>query len=240
MRFKVKKIVSFWPVIVLLLVSSLLFLTNYKSGTWLIGWDSTQPELNFGISFSRNISAIWQEYRGLGLLDGMAHAVNIVHTFFLYLLSLVFPLNMVRYVFVFLMYAVGGVGVYFLTLKLLGGKINTPKRLASLAGSFFYLLNPATIQMFYTPLETFVIHFAFLQWLFLSFINFLDSGKRKDLLIFFVVNLLAVSQSHVPTVFIVYTLGLVAISVVYLFDHLPSKIKRLLAGFLVVFVAVVL
>ncbi|MFC1710190.1 hypothetical protein ACFL0F_00835 [Patescibacteria group bacterium] len=235
MKLKVKSLASFWPVVIISLVSLVLFLTNYKSGTWLIGWDSTQPEFNLGINLSRNIGAIWQEYRGLGLFDGMAHASNIVHTVYVYLLSLILPLSMVRYAFVFLTHAIGGVGVYYLIQKLIGGKKSNTKRFVSLAGSLFYLLNPATIQMFYTPLETFIIHFAFLPWLYLTFINYLDSGKRKDLLAFFIVNLLAVSQSHVPTVFIVYAVGLCAISFVYLFNHFPSKLKRILAGFLTVF-----
>src|SRR3989304_879402 len=163
------------PIGAVLLVEILLFKSNYVPGTWLTGWDSTQPELNISEHFSRNFGAVWQEYRGLGVLDGMGHAPNLVPpTYFL---------------------------VFF--IKKRGEPIKT--LVASIA-SVFYLFNPATIQMFYAPLELFIIHFGFLPWLFLVLVNYLDSGKKKDLLTLFLVNLLAVSQAHVPTIFIVYAL----------------------------------
>ncbi|MBI3282964.1 hypothetical protein HYZ70_02705, partial [Candidatus Curtissbacteria bacterium] len=99
-----KKLFTFWPIFVLLALEILLFKANYVSGTWLIGWDSTQPELNFKVNLFRDLNAVWQEYRGLGLLDGMAHAANLVHLIYTYLLSLVLPPNLIRYVFVFLMH----------------------------------------------------------------------------------------------------------------------------------------
>ena len=155
-----KRLKRYLPLFLILLFEIILFSLNYQKGTWLIGWDNLLPELNFSTNFKRSLFAIWQEYRGLGLLDGMAHAANLPHTLFLWLLHFFVPLNFLRYFFIFLMHFIGGVGIYLLLERILL-KNQPRKRLVSFLGSLFYLLNVATIQMFYAPLEVFVIHFAF-------------------------------------------------------------------------------
>jgi hypothetical protein len=226
MRSVFKKALSFWPIFLLLLLEAFLFKANYISNTRLIGWDSTQPELNLRAHFLRDLSAAWQEYRGLGLLDGMAHAANLIHLGYIWFLSLLLPSHLIRYVFVFLMHFLGGLGVYFLVKRLLKGR-----SIPALIGALFYLLNPATIQMFYAPLELFVIHFGFLPWLFLVLIQFLDSGRKRDLFLLFIVNLLAVSQAHVPTIFIVYVLAVIIICLFYF----TKKMGRVIFVFAVLF-----
>lgn len=228
-----KKLLSFWPVFILLVFEILLFKANYIPGTWLIGWDSTQPELNLKLHLFRDLNAVWQEYRGLGLLDGMAHAANLVHLGYISLLSLFLPANLVRYVFVFLMHAVGGLGAYFLTRKLLNDASEFKKQILGFIASSFYLLNPGTIQMFYAPLELFVIHFGFLPWLILTAVNFLESGSKRSLFILFLVNLLAVSQAYVPTAFIVYAASL---GIILTFFLIKSRFRKLKEVFMVVFI----
>ena len=92
------------PILAILAVEAVLFIANYTPGTWLIGWDSTQPELNLSLALGRLLSPVWQEYRGLGVLDGMAHAANILHWFYIFVLGLFLKVNVVRYVFIFLMH----------------------------------------------------------------------------------------------------------------------------------------
>ena len=199
-----------YPIVILLLLEAILFVFNYKSGAWLLGWDNTVPEFNFPLSFKRNLFAVWQEYRGLGLLDGMAHAANTVHTLFLWFLSIFIPFNLLRYFFTFLMHFLGGLGVYFLILNIKNEKPVLPtggSKIAGLIGSLFYLLNIGTIQMFYVPLEVFSVHFVALPWLSLFLLKFLKEGRKKDLGWFFAVSLLCTPQSFVPTVFVVYFLS---------------------------------
>ncbi len=87
MRFSRARLLQFarfeWPVLVLVCVSLLLFVTNCTPGTYLIGWDNTVPEFNLELNFQRILHGVWQDYRGLGTLDGMAHSANIVHWFML-------------------------------------------------------------------------------------------------------------------------------------------------------------
>ena len=223
------------PILAVLIIEILLFKSNFLPGTWLTGWDSTQPELNIKEHLIRNLGAVWQEYRGLGVLDGMAHSVNIVHTFYIWILSLFMQANLVRYFFVFLMHGLGGLGVYFLVRFLFKTKGEPAKSLSATLASAFYLFNPASIQMFYAPLELFIVHFGFLPWLVLALLNYLETGRKKDLLILFVVNLAAVSQAHVPTIFIVYALLVGALLLFNLLRNFKNNLKKSLLALVVVF-----
>ena len=83
--------------------------------------------------------------------------------------------------------------------------------------------------MFYQPLELFVIHFGFLPWLVWSLKRFLGNGKRQDLLLFGSLNLLGVSQAHVPTVFVVYLLAVLVIMIGWFLGSAKGKDKRIVA-----------
>lgn len=189
--------------------------TNFEENTWLVGWDNTMPELNFSASFQKSFYGIWQEYRGLGVLDGMAHTANIVHLLFIFLISRILPLQMVRYVFIFLMHLSGGLGFYFLLWHKVFKKDKDMNQWISAFGALFYMFNIGVIQMFYIPLELFVIHFGFLPWLFIVLINLVEKQNKKNIWRFLVINLLAVSQAHVPSIFIAYVIGVS----LYLFNY---------------------
>ena len=223
---------EYWPVLLMILLELVLVAVNVKPNTWLVGWDNTMPELNMNAAFGRHVSAVWQEYRGLGVVDGMAHAANILHNVYIWLLMLVLPANLVRYVFLFMMHFLGGIGAFVLIKFLLRNEKNNKK--LALLGGLFYLFNPATIQMFYAPLELFAIHFGFLPWLIWSVLRYFSSGNKKDLLWVFILNLLAVPQAHVPTIFVVYLLILMVLSISQLFRG-KIRIKRVVLVLMVVF-----
>ncbi len=224
-----KNIKKFLPLLILVLVEAILFVSNYKSGTYFLGWDNLFPEMNFSGNLQRSLFAVWQEYRGLGLLDGMSFAANLPHYLFLWALSLVLPTSILRYFFFFLMHFLGGVGVY----KLVSGELQSDTKRGQWVGllsALFYLFNFATIQMFYAPYELFAVHFAFLPWLTMYILRFLRTGLRKDLILFGFVSFLAIPQAHVPTVFLVY---LLFVGILLLFQ---LKIKRGLAILATIFV----
>lgn len=220
-----------WAVAAIILLELLLFIVNFRPGTYLIGWDSVMPELNFAANFKRNIFSVWQEYRGLGLLDGMSYAANLPHTAFLWLLHFVLPQSMLRYFFIFLMHVTGGLGMYFLLRKILPQPSHMESgKATALAGAIFYLLNLATIQMFYAPLEAFAVHFAFLPWLVFSLISYLRSGARRDLLLFVLFSFLSLPQAFVPQLFAVYILLTILVAI---FN--TKNIKRLIVVVVVIF-----
>lgn len=230
MKYFKNLVVNFWPIAFLVVVSLILFLANYVPGTFLLGWDNTVPELNLSLNLSRFLSGVWQEYRGLGTLDGMAHSANIVHWLYSALLSLFFPTSVIRYLINILTHLFGGIGIYFLTTDwlipyFLNLRKNNDKSsqlhnsLIGLVVALFYMFNLMTIQMYHMPLELFSFHFAILPWGVWTLLRYFKKPTLKSLFFFFLVNILGVSQAHVPTLFIVYSF---IIGVILLFHLIQS------------------
>jgi hypothetical protein len=194
---------SFYPFLILALVGYLAF-SNYVPGTWLSGWDTLHPEFNFSLYFGRIFSGAWQEHQGVGAAAAQSHAAELTRVPFTHLLSLVFPDNMVRYIFIFMTLAVGALGVYFLTKYILSMSSDKSVKPAAFIASAFYLLNLATLQQYFDPLEMFTVHFASLPWLFLTAIKYLREGGRRNLIWFSLTTLLASSAAHTATLFYVY------------------------------------
>src|SRR3989344_1063982 len=95
---------NFWPYYFLFFIQIFLFLSNYKPGTFLVGWDNLFPEFNFTLNLKRSFFAVWQEYRGMGVVDSMSHASTIVEDLERLLLSLFVPMHMVRWIYLMLLH----------------------------------------------------------------------------------------------------------------------------------------
>jgi len=202
----------FFPLLILGLTFFIAF-RNYTPGTWLLGWDNLMPELNFKLNVARSLSAVWQEYQGLGLLGGMSHAADLVRQLVLWPLSLIIPISFIRYLWTFLMLPIGPLGVYFLVAKVfLGRKNDFLGSLAGLTSAVFYIFNLATVQTFFTPFETFTSFYGFFPWLLFLGSVYLGDGRRRDLIIFAVISLLATTAFYVQTMFIVYAVFLVVLA----------------------------
>src|SRR3990167_3836307 len=100
-------------VILLILLEVFSFFTNHTPHTFLIGWDNVMPEFNIWLNLQRSLFGVWQDYRGLGVLDGMAQTANLFHTIYIFLLSLVLPQELLRYVFIMLTHLLGGIRLFF-------------------------------------------------------------------------------------------------------------------------------
>ncbi len=236
---QLKKFVKYWPIGVLFLFEICLFIVNYVPGTYLMGWDNVMPEFNFKANISRNFFGVWQEHRGVGLYDGMSHIGNLLHTLFLWVLSIVLPLNLLRYVFTFLMHFLGGVGVYFV-LRYLKREENHASMI-SLMGALFYELNIATIIMFFTPLESFSVHFAVLPWFALMLMSYLNDGTKKSLLRFLIITFLGTAQFFITTLLAPIIILLGVFSLYYLianartgFIPIVKRVAVICIGFLII------
>lgn len=209
---KIKSILfSNWPIFAIIAINILLFIANYKPGTFLLGWDNLPSEFDPMMNIKRSIFAVWQEYQSLGLLGGMGHASDLVRQVYILLLTLILPLNLVRYVSTFSMLLIGSIGGYFLILSLL--KANTTESLSkakivAFIGALFYNLNLATIQTFYAPFEAFTAHFAALPWVLLCAANFIKRANLKNTIILSLVLLLATPSAYIPTLFVVLLLSI--------------------------------
>lgn len=203
------------PVLFLVIVVAFISYSNYVHGTWLIGWDSLHPEFNFKLNIARSLNVAWQEYQGLGLLGGMAHAADLSRQVVLLLFSLVIPTIYLRYFWTFLMLAIGPLGAYFLIKSF-------SSRVGGFIGALFYLLNLATVQYFFVPFETFVSFYGFFPWLLYFALNYLKMGGKKRLLTYFIVSFLATSAFYVQTMFVIYVIFLSVFAIEAIF-----KLKKI-------------
>jgi len=160
--------------------------------TFLAGWDQMLPELFLKENIFRSIFGVWQEYRGLGLYDGQSHAAELLHTFYIGLLSLVVPQEYIRWIIMGSLWILGGIGMYVLLNK-------------KIIGAFFYLFNIATIQMFYTPFEAFAFHFAALPWIAWAI-------QKKSLPFVALLFLLITPQFFIPTLLLPTLILIVCLS----------------------------
>jgi hypothetical protein len=193
-----------WPIIVLSSLIAGVCIVNYRTGTWLTGWDNLHPEFDFLLNIKRSLTAVWQEYQGPGLLGGMGHAADLPRQIILWIASIIIPPQMLRYAWTFGMYLTGGIGMFMFLTELTPLKRD---KIALLFGSLFYLLNFATIQMFYAPFEAFTTHFGFIPWLFYTATRAVRQPSIRTFGWFSLVTLLSLPQGYVPTMFVVYALA---------------------------------
>lgn len=223
-----KKFITTPYPLLLFLLTVVVFIANYKSGTYLIGWDNLQTELNPMLALKRAVFSVWQEYQSFGLIASMGYATDIPHAFFIWILSFVMPQNLIRYFFHTLMLFIGGWGMFSLTKKLLGKQ---EKTIFGFTAALFYMLNFGTVQIFFLPFEAFSIFFGFLPWELLAFMIVLENKpQKKDYLFLFLINFLALTQSYIQTIFVVYLILLVFITVGYTIG--TKNIKALKYAFL--------
>ncbi|MCJ7827615.1 hypothetical protein MUP65_00510, partial [Patescibacteria group bacterium] len=218
-------------VVFLLGLVGLLVKANWVPGTWLTGWDNLHSEFNLALNFRRTLQSVWQEYQGLGLLTGMAHAADLPRFLYVWVLTRFMAPEMIRYAYHFSMLAVGSLGMYaFLASKLFPkSKINRVGRnLACLVGAVFYLLNWGTVQYFYTPFEAFSHFWAFFPWLIWAIFGVLDKKGWLRWLVFFLINFAAGSGYYVQTLFVVYVLVAGLILLVNLLEK--KKLKTLIVS----------
>ncbi len=216
------------PLALILSVFLVTLVTNFYPNASLMGWDNLLPELGFKFNIQRSIFSVWEEYQGLGLLAGNGHAASLIHQLLLLAGSIILPDHLLRWTYTFAMLLTGGVGLYFLSLKLLS--INSKETIhkhkniiAASLGAVFYMLNLATIQTFYVPFEPFITQFGLLPFLLLSAYNFTEKQSRKNFLLLLLVNIIAIPQGQVPTVFIVYFLTLITLLLI-ICRNLKSRI----------------
>lgn len=183
---------------------------SYFPGSRLLGWDNFAIEIDPLLNLKRLLSGVWQEYQGVGLLGGMGHVADLTRITLLWPLSGLVPEISLRWVWVMAMLIVGPLGAYTLIL------CQTKNRVSALVGSLFYLLNPATIQTFVTPLESFVGFYAFLPWLVWSALSYLQNGTGRKIRTYLMLSLIATSAFVVQTLFIVYAMILGILGLGYL------------------------
>lgn len=219
------------PLIILFLLWLTIAIANTPgTGQWLTGWDNLHPEFNLPLNLERALVGVWQEFQGLGLVGGHGYSATIPHTIFVSILSLFLPVNMARTGVIFFMLFVGSVGTYALAIAFLS-RVNhatrADNRWSALVAGVFAILNLATIQNFYIPLEAFVIQFAMLPWLILSLWRLMEKPARGSFFLFLLINIATAPIGFIPPLFVVAML-IVGITIFSWFILQPNRTRFLL------------
>ncbi|MBU4210863.1 hypothetical protein KKC08_02895 [Patescibacteria group bacterium] len=213
-----------WPIFFLSATLVVLFYKNYTPNTWLLGWDNLQIELNPLLNIKRSLLSVWQEYQGLGLLTGMAHASDLPRQIFVLLISFFLPQHFIRYFYHFLMIALATFGSYSLTKYIL--KENKSQKITPVISSLFYLLNFGTIQYLNLPFEPYSTFFAAFPWLLLVIFKLLKKPNKKTWLNFIIIHFLSIPSFYVQTIFLVYSICLCLILLAHSYKkNLPKQFK---------------
>lgn len=224
--------------VILVFLTLFLCIKNYQPGTFLIGWDSLHSEFDLKTSLFRAFWGVWREDQGLGSLAIHSHMADLPRIIIVWVLSLLLPLNLVRYFYIFITIILGTLGIYSFINYLLNIKNKFITSIFAFLGSLFYLLNLGTLQHTFVPFEMFNFLFAFLPWLYLLIIKYLDKGNKKDIFLFGIVTVLSAPIAYAATLFYAYFGGLLVFLFIYnLLKHKKVVFKR---SFCIIFISILL
>jgi hypothetical protein len=205
--------------LVLLSLTLVLIVKNYTFGTFLSGWDTLHPEFNFSLNFQRVIFGVFRENQGLGAVAIHSHIADLPRILILYFFHFFTPLSFLRYLYIFLMLAIGPLGFYFFALKYL-----VKNKVGAFLGALFYLLNLGTLQTFFVPFEMFATQYGFLPWLFLFAFNiFSEKEKAKNVIIFSILTLFSAPMAYAATLWYLYFSALILFCVALFILNLNKK-----------------
>ena len=88
-------------IFILIIIVFILAIVNYKTGSFLSGWDTLHPEFDFGLNFKRLFFGVWRGEQGLGAPAGHAHMADLPRVIILWLSHFIFPLSILRYLYIF-------------------------------------------------------------------------------------------------------------------------------------------
>jgi hypothetical protein len=221
----------------LVLIASFVAFKNYSLGSSLLGWDSLHPEFNFSLNFFRTFFGVWREEQGLGVLSAHSHMADLPRIFILWISSFFIQKELLRYLYISLCLVLGPLGMYLFLGEVFKNKPNF--KVTSFLGGLFYLLNLITLQHAFVVFEMFLVCFAFLPWLFLFVIKFLDSGKKRDLVLFSLFTILSSPMAYAATLFYVFLISLFVFVTIYslLKKKMFLSFKR---GFVLILITVLL
>lgn len=190
------------PFLLVVFIAVAISLANIKWGVFYSGWDNVHPEFDLPEYAKQVFFGAWSEHQSLGGPSAQGQLAEIFRLPIVFLLSLIVPTANIRLVFIFLMFLVGGVGMYFYLSKIwLSKKKDSLKSWLASLGSVFYLLHILTLQQFYISFEMFMVQFAFFPFLLLIIHSLVDKFSAKNIFYFFILQFLIAPSAHTQTVF---------------------------------------
>ncbi len=212
------------------LVGLIVFKINYVVGTTFLGWDTVWSEVNIPLAFKRALAGIWQEFQGVGLQGGHGYVSDLLHTLWIWIISLFVPLSQVRYVSIILLWVMGAWGIYFLVKKLIS-------RWGALVAGSIYLFHPFIIQQFFVIHDSFAWFFAFLPWSILAIVSLLDNWKSNGLVWVLLTQIILSFAGFIPPQMVAYGLVIGLLLLAYVVAKGWIGLKRAFIVGIVLFVA---
>ncbi len=168
------------PLLLVILVGIFIALQNTSARRFYAGWDNIHAEFDLAQYAYRVLFGAWKEHQGLGGPAAKGHLAEITRIPLLLLLEQAFPKYLVRAVFLFIMYLIGGTSMYFYVKNwwLSNQKDNIKTWLAGFT-ALLYLLHPLTLQQFYISFELFTVQFAFFPLLLISLHKLAKEHTKK-------------------------------------------------------------
>lgn len=211
------------PLLVVIVVALLVALQNIDFSTYYSGWDNIHAEFNL-VRYARQVFfGSWLGHQGLGAPAAQAHLSEIMRLPIIFVLRLFLPDNLIRYVYIFGMYLLGGVGVYLYLSKVwFKERKDAFQDWTASLGAVFYLLHILTLQQYYISFEMFMAQFALFPFLLMMIHKLSKSFSNKNILFFILLQFLIAPSGHTPTVFYLAVL----LSLLYaFFVHLKENFK---------------
>lgn len=195
-----------------------LGILNHTPNTILSGWDNLQTELNPLLGIKRALFSVWQEYQGLGLVAGMAHAADLPRAMLVWIMSFVLPTDIIRHVIHFSLILIGALGAYWFLLE---SGLKDRKSHFAFAGSIAYVFSFASLQLLALPFEAFVFFYAFLPWEIGLLLKLLEEKHLSGgyWIAFVILNIIASPQWVAQQLFVVYSVCLFILGSYYGFKH---------------------
>src|SRR5690606_7619855 len=106
------------------------------------------------------------------------------------------------------------------------------KSVYSFAASLFYLFNIGTLQIFYTPVETFFWAYAMIPWMLFALVTYLKKPILKNLIFLSFASILGTAIALTPTTFIHYAIvvGLFLIAHLFASKNIINNLKTVVAA----------
>jgi hypothetical protein len=190
------------PLVLVIFVAIFIGLQNISARGFYTGWDNVHAEFDLAQYANRVFYGTWNEHEGLGGPSAKGLLTEITRIPILFLLQQIFPQNLIRSVFIFLMYTTGGISMYLYLKKIwIKQKIESFQSWLAGVGALLYLLHPLTTQQFYISFEMFTVQFAFFPLLLITIHLLAKKISWKNILIFSLVQIALASSAHTPTVY---------------------------------------
>lgn len=196
-----------WPLL-LILITVVISVLNFKVGTWLTGWDTLHPEFNFPLNIMRTVFGVWREDQGVGTLAAHSHMSDLPRILTMWIFSWALPLNTVKYVYDFLCFILGPLGIYYFCRKVVFKKQDLPAQAAAFLAAMLYIFNLGTVQHFYVVFEMFAVQYAAIGWLFLTAHYCFQKPNRKHFFIFLLLTVLSSPMAYASLLWFAYLAGL--------------------------------